>query len=217
MNPDEWLRENTFFCEPYMARITPAQCEINRERDNLPGTPTQAPIGITACNGCDWERMQGKNGGNEMSDVEICLECGEEKRIQARGVCAKCYSRLKKEGNLDKHPAKPRGGDTRKRPGKLEQAEQMDLDLWLVCAEAATEYPLAQEQILPDPGPEPGCRECRNASTLDAIGAPQLRLFFGSVPGGQELYKWIIETAERDLRSPEMQIMIILRRAKNKE
>ena len=69
MDPDQWLEQNTFYCLPYQTRITPAQCEINRERDNQPGTPTQAPTGITACNGCDWEKMQKPDVGGQRSEI----------------------------------------------------------------------------------------------------------------------------------------------------
>ncbi len=276
MNPDQWLEENTFYCEAYRARITPAQCEINRARDNQPGTPTMAPTGITACNGCDWERMQKPDVGSQTSEIReekteeikkelkvrlerkkaenarrktdlqpapsyddvyyrglqaletigmeeesvskknekkkgICLECGEEKFIQGRGLCARCYSRLRNEGNLDKYPALPRGGDVRNKP-KNEQAPDK------APVKAVNKYPEAQEQVHTFPGGPakamgPDVHSLTFMADLEAAqifppqqlqAGPCLCIDFSQVPDGEKLLEDLEQSARENFRTPEM-------------
>ena len=270
MTPDEWLARNAFYCAPLRARITPAQCEINRTREQ---GRCEMDLRPPQCLVCDWERMQ--EAGGRITDTreekvnrikagvkkrlelikarkdaakqkeegmakskQVCLECKRKMYVVARGLCGKCYYGLQKTGELDtKYPAKKAG------PQKTNRSEidmQKDFESTPaygnspdVTSNSADSGPPVTECLTYDEGlgsqdpppygtainPHPGnydldgCRHCRNTYELDKMSGPQLRLFFGSVPGGDELYKRIQSEAERELRSPEMQVMYVLSRA----
>ena len=274
MTPDEWLVRNTFHCTTLRARITPAQCEINRERDNQPGTLTRAPTGITPCNGCDWERMQEaggqmtetreekfnrikagvkkrlelikarKDAAKQRTEVAMakkktekikqnCRECGRKMYVVARGLCGKCYYALKKTGELDeKYPAKKAGGPVKNERGDTEGHSCCVLKNGTDALNYLKRrgYSLEKSKFYKDVNKGLVKRQknksflsgdldsyarlaCRNTYELDKMSGPQLRIFFGSVPGGDELHKRIQSEAERELRSPEMQVIYILSRA----
>ena len=145
-----------------------------------------------------------------------CRECGRKMYVVARGLCGKCYYGLQKTGELDtKYPAK--------KPGQQPSVTPEPADSGPPVTECLTYDEGLGSQDPPPygtaPNPHPGnydldgCRHCRNTYELDKMSGPQLRLFFGSVPGGDELHKRIQFEAERELRSPEMQVMYILSRA----
>jgi hypothetical protein len=48
---DEWLAENTFYCERLRARLTPEQCRRNRERPEIDFNEDR-PMRPRECNGC---------------------------------------------------------------------------------------------------------------------------------------------------------------------
>ena len=138
---EKWLKINTFICPHGLGRLSPEQCEANRKRTEgkeawllkLPPRPKQ-------CGKCtEWKQLikEVKQRRRAMSEkkIGICINCKEEKPIQARGLCAKCYYHLKKEGKL---PEKDKKRDIK---DKTEQKKTLKITLDF------TNYPELLEQI----------------------------------------------------------------------
>jgi len=106
-----WLEANTFICPHGLGRISPKQCEANRKRPRLKEigqwtNPNIFPMpGV--CEDCtEWKVLceevykRKEKIMAESKKIVICAECGRRKTHKARGLCAACYERLKKRGQL---------------------------------------------------------------------------------------------------------------------
>ena len=119
----DWLERHAFSCRTLHARITPAQCEQNR---NIPEAGAwslyECRTRPPQCGRCDWREMQ-KHKGENMDQVEnkgadkqarygpgVCASCRQKKNLHARGLCRACYLKHEAVGTLDKEfPAVFRG------------------------------------------------------------------------------------------------------------
>lgn len=117
MSPQErekWLQANTITCTEF-GRIPPSQCEALRARPEKPGEAVCPPgklplLKPKACMSCqEWEELCVDAGKNETEDVMAkkiapCKRCSLKRKVNARGLCASCYTTASKNGKLDKYP-----------------------------------------------------------------------------------------------------------------
>jgi len=110
---DKWLEINTFECP--MGRVSPETCQKLRQRPTVSDLMNGKAGGTiylrpTPCINCtDWERLaqevykkrkkfqekKEKQQEGEMPKKIICPECGQEKPHYARGLCRRCYDKLR--------------------------------------------------------------------------------------------------------------------------
>jgi hypothetical protein len=117
---EAWLKQHTITCA--LGRLTKGQCAANRGRPTVAehfkvhaggrirhDKARAAVFRPGPCETCtQWQdleapaaQVQSGNNGNgnceeKRDDMAIkkCVECGEEKKIAGRGLCARCYWRL---------------------------------------------------------------------------------------------------------------------------
>lgn len=104
----EWLSANARWCAAYNARITSDACRKYRE---------QQGVYNDLCRGCD-----GEMSGYETYRTGVCVRCGGEEKIIARGLCSKCYQRVRRDGRLDEYAVKVSPAELTPPPDERESA-----------------------------------------------------------------------------------------------
>ena len=99
---EEWLAQNTGWCERLRARVTPQQCTENRKRAKTDFEPLYLPCikcsGITPGQTMEKSKSKKKEVKGKMTKI-YCQKCGEQAENAARGLCIKCYQYVWSHGS----------------------------------------------------------------------------------------------------------------------
>lgn len=235
-----WMDENTFYCARLRADLSPEACQANRRRARGRWLDDDRPAPCATC--ADWRalcrQVELRRAGKTKEDVMAkrqgtCRWCGEVKNITGRGLCAACYARLKKCGELDKkYPLAPREARAEAAPGHPGMPEAVpDIRGYPVPEPvpedgpgtgAHGEGPAAIDPLrceryreclaLPDGDIPLGCPAAAGQVSCDLYGPPQgvIAVDLSRVPRLREV---IDERARENFRSPEAEILVLLRDA----
>lgn len=204
-----WMDENTFYCARLRAWLSPEACQANRRRARGRWLDDDRPAPCATC--ADWRalcrQVELRRAGKTKEDVMAkrqgtCRACGEVKNITGRGLCAACYARLKKSGELDKrYPLAPREAPAEAAPGEGPAAiDPLRCERYRECL------------ALPDGDIPLGCPAAAGQVSCDLYGPPQgvIAVDLSRVPRLREV---IDERARENFRSPEAEILVLLRDA----
>lgn len=229
---EEWQKANTFLCPHGLGRISPETCKALRNRpDSCSWTVGSCLPRPKQCEKCreykalckvvEIKRKNSKESVYKMKKKIICPECKEEGFLHGRGLCSKCYFRLKKEGNLDKYPPLQTKILTYKKTGKENSAKET-IDTRrnaVVMIDKQTEHgssalPQENEIVQNEPVPPPpagnkGEPIQGQKGKEDADNDRIVTLNFNNFP---EIYSKVTARADDQFRTLELQIMYELSR-----
>lgn len=102
----EYCTDGEGLCERADSASSSTAGQLDKKADlPISGIPEKLKPSNEPEKSCTPERSSTRPKGHAAG---VCLECGEPRRIIARGLCRRCYSRMHHNGTITRHPLRPR-------------------------------------------------------------------------------------------------------------